>query len=350
MAAALPPPMGNDLLGGWGDDDCSVSGPEIGSAQPTICKAPVNTTQPMWSWALPVPQPIEDDACSGFSGVSQTDELTRYSESAAPTVASPNLVASPGPDTGLIVAQSLDDQGKLVVVLDLDETLVRYRDGPVYWRPHFGAFLDSIKACCEVVLWTASTEESASSIINELDPDGDRFHHKVFRDDRWFNGVPYCKDLMLLQRDMNRIIIVENTVDCVIPNPENALLVPDYIYPCRNDTALLVTQEIILGIARGDPGKSVQVQLRRHKSIDHVLHPLGNVMYVSQKAQAETPAAAPPQASNSKQPAAPAAPPNTDAAGSPQLGGDSSNSASSSSSGCHTWIGGWDDDDVVQFW
>lgn len=192
-------------------------------------------------------------AC-GAGSVRQEEELLR----GCPVTAATDLDGElcPEADVGLIPAQSLSDQGKLVVVLDLDETLVRFREGPVHWRPFFAEFLDSIKSCCEVVLWTASTEECAQRVMSTLDPDGDRLHHKVYRTDRWFKGVPYTKDLTLLNRDMRRVVIIENTFECCASNPANSILVTDYINPDPTDIALRIVRDTLVAIAE-DPAISV---------------------------------------------------------------------------------------------
>lgn len=135
------------------------------------------------------------------------------------------------------------------MVLDLDETLVRFRDGPVHWRPGFADLLDSIKSCCEVVLWTASTEACVHRVMGTLDPSGDRLHHKVYRDDRWFKGTPYTKDLTLLKRDMRRVVIIENSLACVAGNPQNAILVTEYVAPDPADVALRIVRDLCVTMA-----------------------------------------------------------------------------------------------------
>eukprot|EP00756_Hemistasia_phaeocysticola_P023742 Hpha_TRINITY_DN15912_c4_g2::TRINITY_DN15912_c4_g2_i1::g.70881::m.70881/K15731/CTDSP; carboxy-terminal domain RNA polymerase II polypeptide A small phosphatase len=141
------------------------------------------------------------------------------------------------------------EEGKLCVVLDLDETLVQNRlpQGMIE-RPFLRELLDGLKGRCELVLWTASTTEVAGKAVESLDPDRDVFDHVVYRDSRWFQGESgYTKDLRLLGRDMKRTVIVENTVACVKLNPGNALMVEDFWGDlgiedaCLKQTFLLVT-------------------------------------------------------------------------------------------------------------
>jgi len=96
-------------------------------------------------------------------------------------------------------------------------------------RPFLRELLEGLKGRCEMMLWTASTREVAGKAVENLDPRGEYFDHVIYRDSRWFqNEGGYTKDLRMLGRDMNRTIIVENTVSCVQLNPENALMVEDF--------------------------------------------------------------------------------------------------------------------------
>ena len=177
----------------------------------------------------------------------RSEDTSDYNSSTSTTPTS--MVSTPLMDL-LIPRDSMHSSKKLVVVLDLDETLVRFREGPVHWRPHFDIFLDSIKHFCEVVLWTASTRRCASRIMGSLDPEGDRLHHHIYRNDIWFQGVPYTKDLTLLGRNMDRVLIIENTAQCVIRNPGNALLVEDYIEPNDSDLHLKAVHHIIMEMSK----------------------------------------------------------------------------------------------------
>eukprot|EP00659_Diplonema_papillatum_P020272 gene20272-31190_t len=189
------------------------------------------------------------------SSVMQEVELLRSEDTATSNDSEDSLSTldsvdvSPSSLNYLLPAPFCYENKKLVVVLDLDETLVRFREGPVFWRPHFNDLLDSIKSVCEVVLWTASTERCAARIMGELDPRGDRLHHHIYRSDAWFTGVPYTKDLTLLGRPMEKVLIIENTPQCVFKNPGNAIIVEDYILPNELDRHLAVVRDAILAMA-----------------------------------------------------------------------------------------------------
>eukprot|EP01062_Namystynia_karyoxenos_P069291 TRINITY_DN6480_c0_g2_i2.p1 TRINITY_DN6480_c0_g2~~TRINITY_DN6480_c0_g2_i2.p1 ORF type:complete len:426 (+),score=106.19 TRINITY_DN6480_c0_g2_i2:142-1419(+) len=182
--------------------------------------------------------------------------MNRAGADAGGPAPAPAPTGPPPADEGpLLPPQDPKDQGKLVVVLDLDETLVRFREGPVHWRPHCSELLDSLSDTCEVVLWTASTAQCAQRIMDVMDPDGTRIRHKVFRSERWFKGASYRKDLAMLGRPLDRVVIVENSLCCVLTHPGHALLVPDYTAPDPEDTALVHVREALGAMAA--PGVSV---------------------------------------------------------------------------------------------
>ena len=76
-----------------------------------------------------------------------------------------------GPYTHLVPPPRED---RYTVVLDLDETLIYARDGPLEVRPYFDEFLSLLDGCCEVIVWTAGERSYAKAVIRNID------HHEVF--------------------------------------------------------------------------------------------------------------------------------------------------------------------------
>lgn len=155
---------------------------------------------------------------------------------------------------------------KLTVVFDLDETLVsnRHSTEPIP-RPYYHAVLEGLhqKAEVELVLWTASTMDVANKVISSLQ-DGDVccFDHIIARDERWFTEPTHTKDLRVLGRPMDRVIIVENSANCCKMNPQNAILVADY-HGQDEDAALVNVYYMIEGVIQLlEAGYSVSTSLR----------------------------------------------------------------------------------------
>ena len=146
----------------------------------------------------------------------------------------------------ILPPQAMEHHGKLTVVFDLDETLVSNRrpgSAPAIARHYLKHMCRLLEGLVEVVLWTASTEETGRPVVRQIDPTGTFFHHVVFRNNKWFTDGVHTKDLTLLGRDMDRVLIVENTPNCCKLNPQNAIMVEDF----RGD--LTEVDRTLLGVA-----------------------------------------------------------------------------------------------------
>jgi RNA polymerase II subunit A small phosphatase-like protein len=100
--------------------------------------------------------------------------------------------------------------GRTLLVLDLDETLVFARAGPVVLRPHVHEFLDAVSAeFDEVAVFTAGTREYAEPIIDALGIVGRRLYRDACTP---VAGGAYAKDLRRLvsERDLARTLLVDN--------------------------------------------------------------------------------------------------------------------------------------------
>jgi|GEM_PF-659719 len=121
---------------------------------------------------------------------------------------------------------------KLLVILDLDETLIhatltpsrspdfRVLDYGVLMRPGLGAFLEELFTRYEVALWTASTKEYANAVLPHLcDPQRFLFvwsrercvNRRIVELDEWV----YVKDLKKVKRStgrsLDRVVLVDDS-------------------------------------------------------------------------------------------------------------------------------------------
>ncbi|RNF17793.1 putative TFIIF-stimulated CTD phosphatase [Trypanosoma conorhini] len=145
----------------------------------------------------------------------------------------------------------------LTVVLDLDETLVSNRNGAfvsAILRPYCLHVLNALRHMrgLEVVLWTASTKETALPVVEQLNQSGPVFDEVIYRNDMWFTEPLHTKDLRLLGRDMDRLLIIDNAANCCKLNPRNSVLADDF-YGCRTeeDATLVNVYYIIDRVLRG---------------------------------------------------------------------------------------------------
>ncbi|XP_069472939.1 carboxy-terminal domain RNA polymerase II polypeptide A small phosphatase 1 isoform X1 [Ambystoma mexicanum] len=149
------------------------------------------------------------------------------------------------------------DTGKICVVIDLDETLVHSSfkpvnnadfiipveiDGTVHQvyvlkRPHVDQFLRRMGELFECVLFTASLAKYADPVADLLDKWG-AFRSRLFRESCVFHRGNYVKDLSRLGREMNKLIIIDNSPASYIFHPDNAVPVASW-FDDMSDTELL---------------------------------------------------------------------------------------------------------------
>ncbi|CAN9498114.1 unnamed protein product [Ophioblennius macclurei] len=148
------------------------------------------------------------------------------------------------------------DSGKICVVIDLDETLVHSSfkpvnnadfiipveiDGTVHQvyvlkRPHVDEFLKRMGELFECILFTASLAKYADPVSDLLDKWG-AFRSRLFRESCVFHRGNYVKDLSRLGRDLNKVIIVDNSPASYIFHPDNAVPVASW-FDDMHDTEL----------------------------------------------------------------------------------------------------------------
>ncbi|MBN3297322.1 CTDS1 phosphatase, partial [Amia calva] len=175
----------------------------------------------------------------------------------APLLVEENGTVSKVPVKPLLPQIKSKDSGKICVVIDLDETLVHSSfkpvnnadfiipveiDGTVHQvcvlkRPHVDEFLKRMGELFECVLFTASLAKYADPVADLLDKWG-AFRSRLFRESCVFHRGNYVKDLSRLGRDLNKIIIVDNSPASYIFHPDNAVPVASW-FDDMSDTELL---------------------------------------------------------------------------------------------------------------
>ncbi|KAK9869443.1 hypothetical protein WA026_003198 [Henosepilachna vigintioctopunctata] len=149
------------------------------------------------------------------------------------------------------------DMHKKCMVIDLDETLVHSSfkpisnadfvvpveiDGMVHQvyvlkRPHVDDFLKRMGELYECVLFTASLAKYADPVADLLDQWG-VFRARLFRESCVFYRGNYVKDLNKLGRELQQIVIVDNSPASYIFHPDNAVPVASW-FDDMNDSELL---------------------------------------------------------------------------------------------------------------
>lgn len=199
----------------------------------------------------------------------------------APLLVEENGTVSKVPAKPLLPQIKSKDAGKICVVIDLDETLVHSSfkpvnnadfiipveiDGTVHQvyvlkRPHVDEFLKRMGELFECVLFTASLAKYADPVSDLLDKWG-AFRSRLFRESCVFHRGNYVKDLSRLGRDLNKVIIVDNSPASYIFHPDNAVPVASW-FDDMSDTELL---DLIPFFERLSKVDDVYAVLKQHRT------------------------------------------------------------------------------------
>jgi Dullard-like phosphatase family protein len=148
---------------------------------------------------------------------------------------------------------------KKTVILDLDETMIhsdftsKYEnhdhlitfvsDGEefsvaIFIRPGLNDFLEKLSEKFEVVVFTASVKEYADAVLNYLDPENKYFKNRFYRDSCInISNKVYMKDLRIFNRNLENLIMVDNSIYCFANQLSNGVLINSF-YNDKNDNQL----------------------------------------------------------------------------------------------------------------
>ncbi|KAK8891055.1 hypothetical protein M9Y10_028260 [Tritrichomonas musculus] len=167
-----------------------------------------------------------------------------------------------------------DDMDKLCLVVDLDETLVhssitqtghpdlvltlqdscmeskRKKSSSVpvtvyvNFRPGAEEFIANLAPLYEMVFFTTSSKEYADLVLNKLDPCR-MVKHRLFRDNCTELGGNFVKDLSRMNRDLDRIIIIDNNPTSYMLQPTNAIAISSW-FEDPKDKELSILQHFLI--------------------------------------------------------------------------------------------------------
>ena len=149
-------------------------------------------------------------------------------------------------------------ENKLLLVLDLDETLihsdldlkytahdkyVEISDGsviPLNVRPYVLEFLDFCYQYFDIVIYTASCSDYADPILDYIEEEGKvkYFKYRLYRENCIVYGNFYIKDLLIFDKPLEKTIIVDNNLFSFCHYLNNGVLVTSY-YNENDDLDLL---------------------------------------------------------------------------------------------------------------
>jgi len=141
------------------------------------------------------------------------------------------------------------------LVLDLEQTLVSSTwDRKYGWRhakrPGVDKFLKDMAQYYEIVLYSPSHDGVADPVVNTLDKSG-CIMHRLYRDATYYINGAHCKDLSKLNRNLNRIVALDDDALALQLQPRNLIKVKPYDNPHdRTDRTLARITPLLIEIAR----------------------------------------------------------------------------------------------------
>ena len=156
------------------------------------------------------------------------------------------------------------------MVFDLDETLVhcneslelphdiripiRFPNGEsteagVNIRPYARELLQNLSVDFEIIVFTASHACYANVVLDYLDPERKYIEHRLFRE-HCYEGSEgmYVKDLRILNRSLNSIVLVDNAAYSFCFQLDNAIPIVPY-YSGERDFELCALERYIQSLA-----------------------------------------------------------------------------------------------------
>ncbi|CAD8069474.1 unnamed protein product [Paramecium primaurelia] len=118
------------------------------------------------------------------------------------------------------------------LVLDLDETLVHYQEfpnggGQFLVRPYTEEFLEKLSKYYEIIIFTAAQPDYANFIIDIIDKQ-QIVKARLYREHTFLKDNVYIKDLSILGRNLNKVIIVDNMPENFQLQPENGIYIQSW--------------------------------------------------------------------------------------------------------------------------
>ena len=165
-------------------------------------------------------------------------------------------------------------QKKYTLILDLDETLVRYRinennqdEAKIIFRPGLFYFLNKVYPLFDIVIWTVATKEYADPIIDIIEENKKYFIARLFREHATIKNNSYVKDLTNLGRDINAIIIIDDKDSSFSFQKQNGILIKPFFgtyLELKNDFILYDLFKILTKILL-DKNKDVRYGINKYQ-------------------------------------------------------------------------------------
>ena len=125
---------------------------------------------------------------------------------------------------------------KYSLVLDLEETLLHYNkdnqynnnEGYVDIRPGTLIFLDNISQYYELIVFNEGEKKFTDILIDTLEENKIYFEHRFYREHIIIDNNDIVKDLVMIGRDLDKILIIDNMKQNFKYQKENGILIKSF--------------------------------------------------------------------------------------------------------------------------
>ena len=158
---------------------------------------------------------------------------------------------------------------KYSLILDLEETLLNFRlkqenkgEGILKLRPGLFEFLEEMSKFYEIILFTASSQDYAETLIDSIEENKKYFSYKFFRQHNIIIENDFVKDLSRIGRDLDKVIIVDNIPQNYRLHKNNGINIKGFWGEDLDDKILLNLKEILIKIAK--EGGDLRIGLEKY--------------------------------------------------------------------------------------
>jgi len=160
--------------------------------------------------------------------------------------------------TKINTSKKISTKKLYTLVISLDDTLLHFKidkktknnnKGVIQLRPWLNEFLSEIKPYYEIIAFSNGDKKYTELILNAIDKNKIFFDNKLNRNNCIIMNNDFVKDISILKKDINKIIIVDNLVQNYRLHLENGINIKSF-YGEINDKILLELKKILIKIAK----------------------------------------------------------------------------------------------------